>query len=234
MVDCYNRCRQTYTSFLEHYTREKIAHSQLNTTDEQLLHRLQNSADSMPEYIHAFEKALSLQPIPNYQPHFSIQPIELYRLDGMSASNFLQSEIVLWDYSAWVHHFLFVQKEQYERLYRNVEDEYRQLIQQINAYRAGQLITGEMDATLPGQCRQLEYNGEQAVALEDMQRVVALAHDEQTIAAMAQPQNIKELMPTLRLMDEWEKVKFGERYQAVADSARTRMREHVQRLKSPF
>ena len=234
MVDCYNRCRQTFTSFLDRHTREKKAHLQLNEQDEQLLHRLQNSADSLTEYIRAFETALALHPIQNYEPHFSIQSIELYRLDGLTASNFLQNEIPLWDYSTWVHHFLTIQKEQYERLYREVANEYDQLNQQIAAYTAGKAITGQMDQTLPGQCRQLEYTGEQADALEEMQRVVALAHDEQNIATMAQPQNIKELMPTLRLVDEWKDVKFGERYQSIADSARTRMQEHVQRLKAPF
>ena len=234
MVDCYNRCRQTFTFFLDRYTREKNAHLQLTPQDEELLNDLQKNADLLTGYIRAFENALTLQPIEDYHPHFAMQTIELYRLDGLTASNFLQNDISLWDYGTWVHHFLEVQKNQYERIYREVAQEYEQLARQIAAYTAGQTISGQMDATLPGQCRQLEYSGEQALAIEEMQRVVAIAHDEQTIATTAQPQNIRELMPTLRIVDEWKKIQFSDSYKAVTDSARTRMQEHVQRLTAPF
>ena len=110
LVEQYNRCVALYTDFVGRYDRQKNADLLLTETDGVLLQNLQAKADSLPMLISRFQLALQQYPVSGYQPRISFKPIELYRLDGITVADFLQQEVMLWDYADWTRRFSDNQK----------------------------------------------------------------------------------------------------------------------------
>lgn len=226
MAERYNQCQSMFTAFLTRYTREKTAHLQLLPEERTLLKRLQQSADSLEMDIAAYQQALALQPVKGYQPVFRKEEIALYRLDGLTHTDFLQNDIALWDYSRWVQHFLDEQAEVYERLYTDVEKEYRQLLSQQSAYKSGRTISGHIDESLTGRCARLGLQTPKTDSVAALQTFVRHGAAEQMIAKSNPPQSIREFMPTLLIA--------AENNSAVRDSAQQLMMEHVIKTAEPL
>lgn len=199
MVERYNRCQALYTDFLNRYTREKTAHLQLQPEEQQLLKNLQWAADSLDQDIQAFRTALALHKIEGYDPQFRKEPILLYRLDGLTYTDFLQNDIATWDYSAWVRQFQTEHANVYERLYRDLAQEHKQLTNQLQRYAIGQTVSGQMDGSLVGRCARLELQSPQVDSVRMMQEQVRNCIAQQTIAQSPAPQTIRELVPLLQI-----------------------------------
>ena len=226
MSDRYNRCLTLFNTFLGAYTREKTAHLQLQPEEREMLMTLQREADSLETDIRAFKQALALQPISGYNPVFRKEEIALYRLDGLTYTDFLQNNIALWDYSKWVSRFLDTQTEVYERLYADIDREYRQLSDQIARYEAGQTISGTFDGSLSGRCERLEFHSARVDSIRAMQQTIRHAAAEQLIARSEAPQSIRELQPVLQIAASV----YGE----TPDSALTQIKEHLIRMAQPL
>lgn len=127
MVDRYNRCTELFSQFNKQYIKIKNAHLLLSDKDRQLLVDLEQNADTLKTFIGDFQKALKLYPIENYNPMFSFQPIDFYRLDGLTSSDFLQNDIRLWDYSSWVKNFLSENRKQIEPWRKEMNKEQKRL-----------------------------------------------------------------------------------------------------------
>lgn len=127
MVDRYNDCTALFSQFNEQYIKIKNAHLLLSDEDKQLLSDLELNSDTLKMFIDDFQKALKRYPIENYNPEFSFQPIDFYRLDGLTSSDFLQNDIHLWDYSSWVKNFLVENKKQIEPWRRDMNKEQKRL-----------------------------------------------------------------------------------------------------------
>lgn len=199
MAERYNRCRQLFEDFLNHYTREKTAHLLLQPAEQQLLLTLQQAADSLDTDIAVFRQALALQPIEGYEPVFRKEPILLYRLDGLTYTDFLQNDIATWDYSQWVQQFLYEQRRVYDRLYMDLDREQQQLTQQLAQYASGQTISGRMDASIIGRCARLELQNGQVDSIKMIQEQLSNCLAQQTIAQSDAPQTIRELVPLLQI-----------------------------------
>lgn len=199
LSDRYNHCLTLFTSFLSGYTREKTAHLQLQPEERDIIERLQLAADSLDTDITLFKQALALQPISGYNPVFRKEEIALYRLDGLTYTDFLQNDIAIWDYSRWATRFLNTQTDVYERLYADIEHEYSQLSDQIARYAAGETISGHFDASLSGRCERLELRTPRIDSIRAMQRTIRHAAAEQMIAKSDAPQSIREIQPLLQI-----------------------------------
>lgn len=199
MAERYNRCQSLFTDFLNRYTREKTAHIRLQPAERDLLQSLRLAADSLDTDIADYQRALTLQPIDGYTPAFRKEPIVLYRLDGLTHTDFLQNDIATWDYSQWVTNFLNQQQEVYQRLYADLAREEQQLRQQCAQYQAGQTISGQIDASLIGRCDRLELQNEQVDTIRLLQQRVLNAVAQQTIDQSAAPKTVRELVPLLQI-----------------------------------
>jgi hypothetical protein len=226
MVERYNGCQALFEAFLTQYTREKTAHLQLQDEQRSLLTQLQRKADSLDLDILAYQKALGLQTIENYSPVFRKEEIVLYRLDGLTHTDFLQNDIALWDYSNWVARFLKEQKEVYEQLYADIQREYTQLLQQTASYTAGNTISGHYDRTLVGRCDRLEVVSPQIDSIQQMQRFIQHGAAEQLIAGSPAPQSIREMVPLLLIAKE--------NHSATPDSAQTLIVMHIIQIAHPL
>lgn len=219
MAERYNRCQMLFAEFLTRYTREKTAHIQLRSDEQKMLQTLKSTADSLDTDIDSYRSALALQPVKGYDPVFHKEEIVLYRLDGLTHTDFLQNDISLWDYSAWVKRFLGEQQEVYERLYIDLYREREQLMSQLKRYEAGRPISGKVDPSLMGRCDRLEIRGAHVDSIRLMQQAVLNGAAEQTIAKSAAPKTIRELVPLLQIA--------AERREAAADSAILLMNAHL-------
>lgn len=115
MVKTYNRCCQLFTAFMANHTREKMAHLTLSNEDKAILDSLQTITRQQPKNIQDY---LTVQ---TYRTtRFTWMPIELYRLDGLTYSNFLASEVKLWDYQTWVENFRNCHETTYLQLYKDM------------------------------------------------------------------------------------------------------------------
>lgn len=135
LVEHYNCCTSLFSEFVGRYERQKNASLLLTETDQEQLRLLQQKADSLPLLIEHFRQALSAYPIEGYTPQISMQPIELYRIDGLTAADFLQNEVILWDYSQWVQSFTANQEQGINRLRQSIDSCQEQLLQNLRLWQ---------------------------------------------------------------------------------------------------
>ena len=219
MTERYNRCQALFTGFLTRYTRVKTAHLQLQPAERQMLVTLRQAADSLDADIQAYLQALTLQSIEGYEPVFRKEPIQLYRLDGLSYTDFLQNDIATWDYSKWVTDFLEEQQTVYEQLYSDLEREQTQLEAQLMRYEVGRPISGQVDAALISRCERLELATPQVDSVRAMQERVLNASAWQTMSKTPIPKTISELLPLLQIA--------AARRKAQPDNATQLINEHL-------
>lgn len=239
LVEQYNSCQALYSRFLTQYTREKTAHLELTATQRTELEQLARESSALRELIDAYQGALSLDPINGYNPSFHWQTIELYRLDGLTSSDFMKNDIALWDYSSWVSGFLREQKDVYERLYRDVDSEYEKLTLEVKRYRVGARVKDKTDEAIVGRCNRLELTSDKAQELSGMQTIVRLGAIEQQLAETKSAKSIRELIPLLQMAKSGQTTMENGQWtsnemKSVADSAMTLIRTHLSRLAEPL
>lgn len=108
---------KAFTSSVSHYDQAvKIfssVSSQFGSTEELLLlydgsldaklDELKMHYDSANHFIKKYTELITEYPIRGYNQKYKIQPIKIFRLDGLqSRINFLTNNILLWDYGTWV------------------------------------------------------------------------------------------------------------------------------------
>ncbi len=239
LVEQYNSCQALYSRFLTQYTREKTAHLELTAAQRTELEQLARESAGLKELIDAYLGALALDPINGYDPAFRWQTIELYRLDGLTSSDFMNNDIALWDYSSWVGQFLREQKDVYERLYKDVDSEYEKLTLEVKRYRVGARVTDKTDESIVGRCKRLELTSEKALSLSGMQTIVRLGAIERQLAETKVPKSVRELVPMLQMAKSGQETMdngqwTGNGMKSVADSAMTLIRAHLSRLAGPL
>lgn len=159
MVDNYNTCRSMFTAFMEHNTREKNAHLMLDSAGRQQLTDIHRHAEQLNTDIALFQQALTVAPIRGYEPHFVFIPIELYRLDGLTSTNFLQDTVPLWDYGAWTTRFMQAQDSVYQVLYDDIVREHHIMQQCAQLFYDGQILPIEVaHPVLPNRIERMDYH----------------------------------------------------------------------------
>ncbi|MFN8254720.1 MAG: hypothetical protein U0W24_03470 [Bacteroidales bacterium] len=98
----YNNCIRIFKEI--NTANNKIKDIYLTSGKEFLenLDELEKSFDSTIFYLQNYQTAIKNYPIKNYNQKYKLLPIETYRLQGLTGSDFLQDEIPIWDYRTWV------------------------------------------------------------------------------------------------------------------------------------
>lgn len=76
--------------------------------DDGLVKKLQDLTAHMAECEKQFaeyKRLTKLYPIANYKQIYEKIPIETFRLDGLTNSDFFENRFTMWDYSSWVNNF---------------------------------------------------------------------------------------------------------------------------------
>ncbi len=102
----YNACLDIYRSLVEKYrTREEA----LLCYDSKMKSQLNQLITSMNECNTAFatyRQTIRAYPIQNYRQISELVPIEKYRLDGLTTSDFYANRFNLWDFETWAKEFI--------------------------------------------------------------------------------------------------------------------------------
>ncbi len=106
LVNRYDQCVQLFSQYMTKYDREKDALLMMDSLDEKLLTELSTNAKQLTNDILAYDKALKKVEIEGYSPKFSFRPISYFRVEGLTCSDFLSNEVVLWDYAQWTDEFM--------------------------------------------------------------------------------------------------------------------------------
>lgn len=100
--DYYNECVSIFMNINTTYTKIKNIYL---SEDPELLSKMQKLVtdfDSTLVYFKFYKDALKKFPIQNYNQTYKLKDIITYRLDGLTYSDFLQNNILLWNYNKWV------------------------------------------------------------------------------------------------------------------------------------
>ncbi len=116
LVSNYNQCVLLFTKLMDNHKREKMAHLLFSKQDSLLVDSLLLISSKLPQYITEYQELQTWRDV-----HFRWLPIELYRLDGLTYSNFLESDIALWDYYQWAEQFIATQHSVYDALYQEMQ-----------------------------------------------------------------------------------------------------------------
>ncbi len=98
----YNNCIKIFKEI--NTSNNKIKDIYLTSGKEFLdkLGELESSFDSTIYYLQNYQTAIKNYPIKSYYQKYKLLPIETYRLHGLTGSDFLQDEILIWDYKTWI------------------------------------------------------------------------------------------------------------------------------------
>ena len=187
MVDDYESCRQMFLQFMQKYPSEKMAHLCLTEEGRKHLMQLGSMTKRLEKDKQLFIKALDASPVPYYSPQFRQLEITVYRMDGITSSDFLANDIPMWDYAEWTKAFMDVHENTYMAFMRELVQEFNMLDASIERFRLGQPVQIEPNASLPYRVERFDYHSpvsmlirlEQTVAATTLQAADSLTTNEQ-------------------------------------------------------
>ncbi len=117
--DAYNKCVDIFMNINTEYSKIKNIYLADNEDINNKLKQLEQSFDSTLVYFDLFKSALKKYPLEGYDQEYKLKQIVTYRLDGLTNTNFLNKQIILWDYKTWIED---LKKTKNERIKNNVSD----------------------------------------------------------------------------------------------------------------
>ena len=103
--DSYNNCVKIFNEINERY--DNLNEALLQTNDNVLaqLEKLEVDFKSAVNEFNYYRKTIDQFPIGDYNQSYELLPIQTFRLDGLTNSDFLKNSFTLWDYGTWVSEF---------------------------------------------------------------------------------------------------------------------------------
>lgn len=124
LVNRYDSCLQEMTYLAHRYSGEKEAQLLISDEDLLLVDGMSARASQLPNDIQRFKDALQRYPIEGYAPQFTFRPIDHFRMEGLTTTNFLQNDIQLWDFVRWADHFVNSHQNDVLPYLKDIENEY--------------------------------------------------------------------------------------------------------------
>lgn len=97
----YNNCIRIFKEINEDNRKIKDIFLTADEIFLKKLEKLESSFDSTIFYLQNYQTAIKNYPIKDYNQKYKLFPIETYRLQGLTSTDFLNDEIRLWDYGTW-------------------------------------------------------------------------------------------------------------------------------------
>lgn len=119
-ADKYNECIAIFNDICRTNAKLKDLYFLVDNQLQQRLELLQSDFDSTLFYLNELQKSLAEYPMLDYKFKYRLNPIEIYRMHGLTQANFLAQEIQLWDFSAWLKKFDNVRRSEVSFLYESV------------------------------------------------------------------------------------------------------------------
>jgi len=140
--DYYNECVSTFMNINTTYTKIK----NIYLSDEPELYsemqKLETDFDSTLIYFQLYKNALKKFPIQNYNQTYRLRNIITYRLDGLTYSDFLQNNILLWNYKKWVRDVQQMKESMVKDNRTEIFNQNNEIKSKINALLSGEYSNG--------------------------------------------------------------------------------------------
>lgn len=126
-VSKYNNCIEIFNDINKKNSRLKDLYFLVDDSLKQQLTSLEMNFDSALFYLNNLQKSLKKKPMGNYQFNYTLNPIVVYRLHGLTLANFLAPNIQLWDFGDWIKGFNKVVNSEIDFLYRSAEEQNKRI-----------------------------------------------------------------------------------------------------------
>jgi len=100
-VDCYQQASLAYGSMVNNYPKKKDLLLYANDKLISELKRIDQLFDSTKIHFSIYRSVLDSCPAAKYKQTLSLRPIKNYGMDGFAACNFLDNNILAWDFGAF-------------------------------------------------------------------------------------------------------------------------------------
>ncbi len=130
----YNQCVELFLEINRNNANEKELFLTISPEIRQKIEDLSQNYDSTLFYLDAFVKNLNYYPLKSYKPQYSINPIETYRLEGLTYSNFLQNNITLWDFKQWITNFNQISQSDIQKIRFQADSTHQSMMQIIEGF----------------------------------------------------------------------------------------------------
>ncbi len=137
----YNKSIEEFQSICNDYSD---MNDMLLRYDDALGKRLANlkgHSDECFKQFDEYKRLTKIYPLANYRQIYEKVPIETFRLDGLTNSDFFSNRFNIWDYSAWIDNFYKVFNQQIKPLRQDVEKINKAYVSARKDFEAGNVIT---------------------------------------------------------------------------------------------
>jgi hypothetical protein len=122
----YNACIEIFGKINAQNSRLNDLYFLTDSTLKKNLKDLQDNFDSTLYYLGNLKQSLEEYPMGEYKINYSLLPVPVYRLHGLTSSNFIAKNVTLWDFKSWVDAFNAVLDSDVAFLYRKSEEVHRE------------------------------------------------------------------------------------------------------------
>ncbi len=137
----YNKSIEEFQSICNDYSD---MNDMLLRYDDALGKRLANlkgHSDECFKQFDEYKRLTKIYPLANYRQIYEKVPIETFRLDGLTNSDFFSNRFNIWDYSTWIDNFYKVFNQQIKPLRQDVEKINKAYVSARKDFEAGNVIT---------------------------------------------------------------------------------------------
>ncbi len=100
--DYYNRCIGNFKTICDKYNSLNEMLLCYDTQLQGMLDTLEADMDSCVNAFAQYKKLIEAYPIRDYRQTYAFKPIETFRLDGLTNTDFYMEHFTIWDYSKWI------------------------------------------------------------------------------------------------------------------------------------
>ncbi|MDR2467061.1 MAG: hypothetical protein LBD35_06670 [Prevotellaceae bacterium] len=118
----YNVCLETFGKINALNSRLNDLYFLVDAETKYNLGELSRNFDSTLNYINMLKKSLEDYPMGGYKIDYSLRQLPVYRLHGLTSSNFLAGKVELWDFKSWLNSFDAVMNGDVAFLYGQAEE----------------------------------------------------------------------------------------------------------------
>jgi hypothetical protein len=128
----YNACIETFGKINAQNSRLNDLYFLADSELKKNLKDLQDNFDTTLYYLDKLKHSLEEYPMSDYKINYSLLPVPVYRLHGLTSSNFIAKHITLWDFKSWVNSFNAVLDADVAFLYQKAEEVHKENLGYIN------------------------------------------------------------------------------------------------------
>ncbi|MDR0385424.1 MAG: hypothetical protein LBH60_05045 [Prevotellaceae bacterium] len=122
----YNACIETFGKINAQNSRLNDLYFLADSELKKNLNDLQNNFDSTLYYLDKLKHSLEEYAMGDYKISYSLLPVPVYRLHGLTSSNFIAKNVTVWDFKSWIDSFNIVLNADVAFLYEKAEEVHKE------------------------------------------------------------------------------------------------------------